>query len=77
MWHGYVDYSTTNTSTGIFRLFPIKTLASGQTTGEEVAGTVSGIVRSNSVVKRADWDASGTIPGSFGFPLNGAYAVVR
>lgn len=77
MWHGYVDYSTTDTTTGIFRLFPIATLADGQTTGDEVAGTVSGIVRSGGVVRRANWDATGTLPGSFSFPNNGAFAVFR
>lgn len=77
MWHGYVDYSTTDLTTGIFRLFPISTLASGQSSGDEVAGTVSGVVRSNGVVIRANWDATGTIPGSFSFPTSGAYAVVR
>ncbi|MCE9558089.1 MAG: hypothetical protein K8R88_03990, partial [Armatimonadetes bacterium] len=77
MWHGYVDYDATDTTKGVFKLFPIGTLTTGETTGQEVNGTVSNITRANGAVKRADWDATGTLPLNFSFPATGAFSVVR
>lgn len=77
MFYGSIFYnSPTDPTGGTFKLYPIDTIDDAVPVNE-VNGTISNLVITNGVVRRGDWEVTGTPPAFWPFPASGGFGVFR